>query len=219
MKLKKIAALALAGVMAVSMLAGCGTDKKPGTGEGEGEGPVTTTGYSAELGKIMDLGKDYISFADNASDEAALKTALGYLTSKNITSIMGSTGWGSNTQVWNSAPGTVANQLTTLLKDDLKLVTSMEWLDINKDQMVSSDGVKDAVLYFYDGAVSDEAILNQLAEQTQVKNIAKQAESSSNNIAVKAEYTYTVSVSIAHKVVGDNDIALALVSVTRDSNV
>ena len=72
MKLKKIAALALAGVMAVSMLAGCGTDKKPGTGEGEGEGTVTTTGYSAELGKIMDLDLDYVSFADNASDEAAL---------------------------------------------------------------------------------------------------------------------------------------------------
>ena len=218
MKLKKIAALALAGVMAVSMLAGCGTDKKPGTGEGEGEGPVTTTGYSAELGKIMDLGKDYVSFADNASDEAALKSVMGYLTTANVDSIAKG-GWANNSLVYSNVKGTVSNLVTSRLQDELKLATSMEWLDINKDQMVSSDGVKDAVLYFYDGAVSDEAILNQLAEQTQVKNIAKQAESSSNTSTIKAEYTYTVSVSIAHTVVGDNDIALALVSVTRDSNV
>ena len=42
MKLKKIAALALAGVMAVSMLAGCGTNKKPVPPR---TAPLLSTGY------------------------------------------------------------------------------------------------------------------------------------------------------------------------------
>ena len=82
MKLKKIASLALAGVMAVSMLAGCksGTPN-PNPGEGEGEGN-TATGYSATLGdKVSDAVKDlgYITFADSAAAKAALEDAVGNL--------------------------------------------------------------------------------------------------------------------------------------------
>ena len=53
MKLKKIASLMLAGVMAVSMLAGCNTTSNGGNngGEGEGEG-TTTTGYSVAFGLL-----------------------------------------------------------------------------------------------------------------------------------------------------------------------
>ena len=83
MKLKKIASLMLAGVMAVSMLAGCNTASNGGNngGEGEGEG-TTTTGYSVAFGdKVEKLsatvkGKDYVTFADNANDQAALEDAL-----------------------------------------------------------------------------------------------------------------------------------------------
>ena len=82
MKLKKIASLMLAGIMAVSMLAGCksGTPN-PNPGEGEGEGN-TATGYSATLGdkvsdKVKELG--YITFADSAAAKAALEDAVGNL--------------------------------------------------------------------------------------------------------------------------------------------
>ena len=82
MKLKKIASLMLAGIMAVSMLAGCksGTPN-PNPGEGEGEGN-TATGYSATLGdKVSDDVKklDYITFADSAAAKAALEDAVGNL--------------------------------------------------------------------------------------------------------------------------------------------
>ena len=76
MKLKKIASLALAGVMAISMLAACGdTDKKDPASSTE---TSTATGYSAKLADEMkDLAdEDYITFEDNASDEAALKAAV-----------------------------------------------------------------------------------------------------------------------------------------------
>ena len=78
MKLKKIASLMLAGIMAVSMLAGCksGTpDSKPNEGEEEN----TASGYSAMLGEKAadDLAKndldEIFTFADNADDQKALE--------------------------------------------------------------------------------------------------------------------------------------------------
>ena len=82
MKLKKIASLMLAGVMAVSMLAGCNgkTETKP-EGEGEGEG-TTASGYSAMLGeKAADtLEKadkaDLFTFTDNADAQKALEQVI-----------------------------------------------------------------------------------------------------------------------------------------------
>ena len=82
MKLKKIASLMLAGVMAVSMLAGCSTtavDPEP-TPDPD---PVPATGYSVELAaNLSDAAKkDYITYEDNADDIAALEDALGNMSS------------------------------------------------------------------------------------------------------------------------------------------
>ena len=82
MKLKKIASLMLAAIMAVSMLAGCNgkTETKP-EGEGEGEG-TTASGYSAMLGeKAADtLEKadkaDLFTFTDNADEQKALEQVI-----------------------------------------------------------------------------------------------------------------------------------------------
>ena len=61
MKLKKIVSLALAGIMAVSMLTACG-DK--GSSSSEGEGEVVATGYSAMLAKELKdtAAKSYVTF-------------------------------------------------------------------------------------------------------------------------------------------------------------
>ena len=85
MKLKKIASLALAGVMAVSMLTACGDTasnggNNGGEGEGEGEGTVVS-GYSSVLGEALKdvdciKDKDYITFQDSAADETALQAAV-----------------------------------------------------------------------------------------------------------------------------------------------
>ena len=51
MKLKKIASLALAGIMAVSMLTACDTTSNtPDTGDDDQGTTVPVTGYSAKLG-------------------------------------------------------------------------------------------------------------------------------------------------------------------------
>lgn len=75
MKLKKLAALALAGMMAVSMLTACGNGGAPNNG---GENDVAT-GYSSVLAKYMTEASkmDNVTFQDNGSDAAALADALG----------------------------------------------------------------------------------------------------------------------------------------------
>ena len=80
MKLKKIASLMLAGIMAVSMLAGCNGETAPDPDD-NGNGGVTVTGYSAVLGEELKdhkaiKDKDYITFANNNEDQAALQAAV-----------------------------------------------------------------------------------------------------------------------------------------------
>ena len=69
MKLKKIASLALAGIMAVSMLAGCkdGTNQEdPSSSSSE---VTVTSGAAAALNSAMTRNGDMLSFNDD-SDEA-----------------------------------------------------------------------------------------------------------------------------------------------------
>ena len=84
MKLKKIASLMLAGVMAVSMLAGCqNTNVKPDAPTDPD--PTPATGYSVDLGNALaDVLKEHkidtvVTFADSDVDKAALEDALGNL--------------------------------------------------------------------------------------------------------------------------------------------
>lgn len=77
MKLKKLAALALAGVMAVSMLTACGNGNG-GAPDNGGENGVAT-GYSSVLAKYMTKASkmDNVTFQDSSDDAAALEDALG----------------------------------------------------------------------------------------------------------------------------------------------
>lgn len=70
MKLNKILALALTGVMAVSMLAGCGNKD---TGNGDGDVVVTPT--TSDAASVMNDEQDDVVFANSADLLAALKVA------------------------------------------------------------------------------------------------------------------------------------------------
>ena len=79
MKLKKIASLALAGIMAVSMLAGCsnnGNDKDPST-------PETPVVSSASTKLYNDLSADTRLSITSASANSTLESALASSTTKN----------------------------------------------------------------------------------------------------------------------------------------
>ena len=87
MKLKKIASLALAGVMAVSMLAGCSTtDVAPTPNPDEDNGVVTTAGYSKTFEDTLSEYADRrISMSDSAELNAKLNTAIGNVSSSLMT--------------------------------------------------------------------------------------------------------------------------------------
>ena len=89
MKLKKIVSLALAGIMAVSMLTACG--------EGDSNSTVTppvdnttSTGLSAQLGaEASDLTNSKVTFADSTALNNALKHAVGNIGDNSINQAFG----------------------------------------------------------------------------------------------------------------------------------
>ena len=97
MKLNKVLALALSGVMAVSMLAGCsGNGSNNGGQNGEGETPIVESGAAASVIAALDSEtKAKVSFSSNATLQTNLETAIRYLgagsndvTADNIRNVM-----------------------------------------------------------------------------------------------------------------------------------
>ena len=203
MKLKKIASLMLAGVMAVSMLAGCNTASNGGNngGEGEGEG-TTTTGYSVAFGdKVEKLssavkGMDYVTFADNANDQAALEDAL------------------NNAGALSIFVGTLPADVQYLenddvinMVDDFKDAAKLNRYGINNGQGVVFNGVstinrttKVGSIYYVDGTVSMDKALNQLAADLDQYFATLQKDSTEDNDKEETwDFDYTISVSVVNK--------------------
>ena len=209
MKLKKIASLMLAGVMAASMLAGCNTASNGGNngGEGEGEGEGTASGYSSVLADNLsaDAKKDYITYQDNASDVAALEDALG-----NLGSV--TTGGGSILPrlVCLAESNPCLNKLTGLdlmiedFIDNAKLYgTDIDESDLSFVWCQNLDTnvvVKDATLYAIDGTVDANKAVKQVASRLD-QHLSKLPKESDKTMENGNHYTYdyTVSVSVVNK--------------------
>ena len=228
MKLKKIAALALAGVMAVSMLAGCGTDKKPGT-DGEGEGTTTTTGYSAELEDAVELTDDqakFISFKDNATDQAALEKAVEQLSASTLEALA----------VRKTASNIVYAQTVADAKDMMEVFKDavdatngdlvLENLSMSGRLTPNGDyshDLRTAAMFAVNGTVPTAAAMKAIAENVQDEIDEMKDEAASNGI--NFEYTYVVSVSAVTKTLqpayvgASNSVTIFAVTVSRDATM
>ena len=235
MKLKKVVSLALAGVMAVSMLAGCGTNKKDEPTQDD-NGTVKA-GYSAEFAKIADIDLDYVTFQDSTVDQAALKKAVDGCSDVQLYVAL----LGGNTYPGSSFPsaGLLSGAMPidwTLLPDFAK--TFMDQADV--ETYISSTntsgvgGSKDSVLFGFgdarllntikkgaviavDGTMSTDAVLTQVNKL--VSGLSTLTESGSADNIV-ADYHYTVSVSLVSRttVMSDavkGDVDFVAVTVTR----
>ena len=199
MKLKKIASLMLAGIMAVSMLAGCksGTPN-PNPGEGEGEGN-TATGYSVALGDALaDTLKDaeiddIVTFSNNADDQAALEDALGNLERGQLFITSGGKGLGDLQD-----PEAVAD-FKKAAKLDRDTLTSNNAIfnykyNINKT-------VKVGDIFYVDATVEmDKAIDRIVAEYKDAFAGLEDSITIQNRVGEKLVYdfNYTVSVSVVN---------------------
>lgn len=195
MKLKRIVSLALAGVMAVSMLTACGNSNGNGGQVPPEENNTIDGGYSAMLAKYMEdvADLDHVTFQDNSDDVAALKDALGNfgnvvigggsllpvlvcLESPNniIPGISIGIG-GHNVEIVPPVSGDGVLSIENLKKDFAKS------LDLADDDLAVDDlGLgqttslnvtrKDGTIFAIDGSISLEKVMNQIANGNNFEN-------------------------------------------------
>ena len=188
MKLKKIASLMLAGVMAVSMLAGCSTtsnNSNPGEGEGEGESQVSTSNSSTTLHDAMkgDARKVTTPVANADLDNALKQVVDVYFNNEDYSAI-----------VLKSNVSTVytGNIVTNLVKKmDAKSSIPNDLAARNNNSKVTTA----VQLYCVEASVSDTYALEQVADKVE-NNVAGLPEKSANG---EYSYTYTISASVVTK--------------------
>ena len=210
MKLKKIASLALAGIMAVSMLAGCGEGNGNGNSGSSSENTNTTAGYSSTLAENLSAAakEDYITYQDNSADAAALEDALG-----NLGSVI--------TGTVSLAPKLVPiHEINAFLGVDLVIDDFVDALDIQNpklrlqgavDNLVTAPDdfkrnvpVKFGMLYVIDGSVNVDKAVKQVANEID-DALLSQLPKESDTYEVHYTYNYTVSVSVVNKAVESVD--------------
>ena len=207
MKLKKIASLMLAGIMAVSMLAGCKSGQ-PAPDPEENNGGATA-GYSAQLGDVVsDKVKDmeFVTFADNADDQAALEDAVGNLaTFGNVADI------GKDGKIeWVKGTDAVAADFEDAAELDRYQITNgtsafFATVDMNKVKKVGT-------LFAVDGKVEMSKVLKQIANQNDVKNALESLVEEGKDDNNTYKYNYTVSVSVVNVPVDALDFLTASVN-------
>ena len=222
MKLKKIASLMLAGVMAVSMLAGCSTGSNGGNngngGEGEGEGTVVS-GYSATLkdalkGDVKDM--DNVTFKDNV-DAAALKTAVNNIGSESLKAMAQNNmvpaildGDGNNGGVALASKPDVKKAIEVFI-DAAKITDkslheedmSMWWYANGTNTTLVNCNVKDGVIYVVNGDVDVNEAVKQIAAKLNPLFDELDEKGESSGKGTTWNYDYAISVSVVNKALGD----------------
>ena len=178
MKLKKIASLMLAGVMAVSMLAGCqntSVDPEP-TPDPD---PTPVTGYSAKLqSELSAIAQDKITFSDSTELNSALEYAAGNVGNDKITQefINSVTDGGKITYVEQNSSGALG-LVVKGLRDALDVQFDID----NKETEIISDlnptnekswanwykknDVNNVLLYVVNDAVNLNNAMDQIADR------------------------------------------------------
>lgn len=192
MKLKRIVSLALAGVMAVSMLTACGNSNGNGGQVPPEENNAVDGGYSAMLAKYMEdvADLDHVTFQDNSDDVAALKDALGNFGNVVIgggsllpvlvclegpNNIIPGIGFGGKPIV-GPVSGNGVLSIENLKKDFAKAL-DLATEDLESDDLAFKDSTKkmnvpqkEGTIFAIDGSISLEKVMNQIANGNNFKD-------------------------------------------------
>ena len=218
MKLKKIASLALAGVMAVSMLTACGSnaiDEQPPVDNGGDTTPAA--GYSATFeGRLSAGANANISMSDSADLNAALKYAMDFAADNHIA---WDYNWNHNNTVQFVNPkggsdlGVVATELIKKADSNKEGIVN-SWdaseavknllpvTDNSKSMYYKNDDVDVVMLYVVDGGLSTDAAVMEVADDLNedIENLTRIYQSKTETDVdtgkhTATQYTYTGSVS------------------------
>ena len=207
MKLKKIASLALAGVMAVSMLTACGSnaiDEQPPVDNGN---DTTVTGYSAKLqSELSAIAADHITFSDSSELNSALQYASGNVGNNAIAqAFIEQMKDGKIVQInSNTAFGLVQDGLRDALdvkfkdgKSDTKVVEDMNPQGKEKDwaNYYNKNDVNNVILYVVDGGVDLNNAMDQIANKigAELEKLDDDFKADGDNSDVNYNYTGSVA--------------------------
>ena len=216
MKLKKIASLMLAGVMTVSMLAGCSTtavDPEPTPNPD----PVPESNYSTTFWNNLDEGKKNITCADDADLTAALTTAVGRAGTLTIAENYWGTDFVRPVDIYSrpASLSSVAAKLSELTGADNEelfitaphdkgMESTLNQVQ-NGNYCQTDDDITAVALFVVDGNIAIDQALEDVAERLD-EVIRDLQPTSQNGIYNKAyEYKYTGAVSVVSKSVDNLD--------------
>ena len=175
MKLKKIASLALAGIMAVSMLAGCSTTPvvpEPTPNPGDDEPAVS--GYSQMLyNHLTNAAQKKVTAQDSDALNNALATAMEYAAGNTIAGsyddyIDGDTHAVTNSD-WLAAPDSLKNGANALINEMAAENTLKDsvWMAFNvldpNTANYQRDNMNISLLFVADGLKSKNAVMDEVA--------------------------------------------------------
>ena len=221
MKLKKIASLALAGVMAVSMLAGCSTTSVEPTPTPDPEEPSATS-YSAVMQNAFES-KDImkIHFTDDSDLDKALETAVGYAgydavtndflhqlweNGKSVQWIGSNFGGGYSSQAFGQVNLKLRDAMDTKIAmqftddDTVRYLSPESETSANQAARYDKNDVNTTVLYVADRGMSLEAAMDAIADEiaTGVKGLNTYYDHIDTQ-GTTYHYEYTGSVSVCSK--------------------
>ena len=227
MKLKKIASLMLAGVMAVSMLAGCSTGSNGGNNgnEGEGEGEGTATGYSAMLGaavsdEVKDM--DYVTFADSNTDQTALAAASAFVSDKVLEN------WVKDNNLEQvKKQGDMLSAFEDKAELDRDPATGLVYN--SSDFFDNSQPLNDrkvGEVWVANGTVDLDVVMNKIFDtyKDEFEALDDSYTIDDTSLKVDVDYSYVVSVSVVNVPVRSNlefngSVNLVAVTVTRSGEI
>ena len=229
MKLKKIASLALAGVMAVSMLAGCSTTSAEPTPDPDDSVVTPASGYSATFADALTgAAAKKITMEDDADLTAKLNDAMGNLSSSTVSKFF-TAFKGSEVLDLGNGTFTSLNDVSRMIKDMGSVSVTKAFRDLVPESGALTDesNWKDetvTMLFAVDGLVDENKAVEQIAADLNedIGLLYRDNDSTSDRIFDKDHttlgYEYTGSVSVASKTWVDNatvGVHVIAVQITR----
>ena len=177
MKLKKIASLMLAGVMAVSMLTACGStinEQQPPVNGGDDNNQVS--GYSQMLhSHLSTSGQKKVTPEDSNIVNQALQTAMGYAADGTIAGIYDDGGWFGTTELvndwnWPAAPRSIRRAAVSLIdtmdaENNVAQGVSNTFNVLDPDDNnYNSTSLNISMLFVADGGKEMNAVMDEVAD-------------------------------------------------------
>ena len=199
MKLKKIASLALAGIMAVSMLAGC----KDGGNSNSGSSSENTNTASNFTEAVLRQTNPKTSAMLSVDSKVKLDEAVAYAAKINVTNedtrLWNTIHWADNNWVLTDA----AKQKMAGAESDFRAENQLAGIDVSESAGMWKDGRDLPVTYWTVGMVStnvdDATLANMIADMLDKQDYAVDTD----------DYTYDYTVRVAKAVAENKDLSSA----------